>query len=212
MSLRRSVNDSSASPSRPAFRVLLIPLALVMAFGLALALVLWPSLRPPPAANLPELVRTNLVLLGGLWCQVGHTNPFTGVLLEYYSDGALQSRSMISNGLLNGLSEGWFTNRQLQIRETYRTNFSDGLRVKWYPDGKKHSEATIVLGQMQGVFRRWHENGMLAEEIPMRDGKIEGTGRTYYESGFLKTELTIHDGKVVDQNSWPDGQQPGGRR
>jgi len=116
---------------------------------------------------------------------------------------------MVSNGLLEGLSEFWHTNGQLQTREYYRTNYSNGPRIKWYPDGRKLSEATIVLGKMQGVFRRWYENGRLAEEIPMHDGKIDGLGRSYYESGFLKTEITIHDGQVTQAKSWPDGTHPG---
>jgi antitoxin component YwqK of YwqJK toxin-antitoxin module len=171
--------------------------------------------RPRPTtavvAALPELASTNLVRLDGRWCQsqAGRTNPFTGILLEYFPGGPLQSRSMVSNGLLEGLSEFWHTNGQLQAREYYHTNFSNGPRTKWYPDGRKLSEATIVQGKMQGVFRRWYENGKLAEEIPMRDGKIEGVGHGYYESGYLKTEITIHDGQVVTAKNWPDGTQSG---
>jgi len=209
VSLLTPVPDHSASSPRPPSRSPLLWLAVCLGFGLALALALWSARRPQPAAAFTEVSRTNLVRLGGLWCQTGYTNPFTGVLLDFYAGGSLQSRSMVSNGLLEGLSEGWYTNGQLEIREFYRTNLSDGLRTKWYPNGRKLSEATIVLGKMQGTFRRWYENGKLAEEIPMRDGRIEGAGRSYYESGFVKTELTIHDGKEVEANSWPDGQHPG---
>lgn len=204
MSAIRPLPDQpSISPQSQPKRVLLIPLGFCGAVGILLMLALAPGRHP--SARLPELSRTNLFRLDGLWCQIGHTNPFTGILLEFYPEGILQSRSVVSNGLLNGVSEGWYTNRQMEVREYYRTNFSNGLRTKWYPDGRKLSEATIVLGKIQGVFRRWHENGTLAEEIPMRDGKIEGTGHTYYESGLLKTELTIHDGAVVQSKSWPDG-------
>lgn len=180
-------------------------MGLCFILGLALRLALWPTRPLQPVAPLPELARTNLVRVAGLWCQTGRTNPFTGFMLEFYADGSTQSRSTVSNGILNGLSEGWYTNRQLQIREYYRTNYPDGLRTKWYPDGKKLSEATVVMGQTQGTLRRWYENGRLAEEIPMRDGKTEGLGRLYYKSGFLKSEITIHDGQVIQANSWPDG-------
>ena len=33
-----------------------------------------------------------------------------GNMVEYYAPGRLQSRSVVSNGLLHGLSEGWHTN------------------------------------------------------------------------------------------------------
>jgi antitoxin component YwqK of YwqJK toxin-antitoxin module len=184
----------------------------LLAFGFALGLkqaLTWRSGRPP-SAPLPELARTNLLHLSGVWFEKDHTNPFTGVMLEFYPDGAPMSRSVVSNGLLNGLSEGWYTNRQLQVRETYRTNYSDGLRTKWWPNGKKLSEATIVLGKIHGLYRRWYEDGALAEEIPMRDGEIEGLGRAYFESGSVKAEITYHDGKMVEQHTWKEGEHPAG--
>jgi antitoxin component YwqK of YwqJK toxin-antitoxin module len=195
----------AAGPQR-SFRNWLIPLVPFLIGGLALAWLLAHGRQP--AAAPPEVVITNLTRVNGIWCRRDHTNPFTGFLLEYYTNGVLESRSMVSNGLLEGLSEGWYTNRQLQVREYYRTNFSNGWRTKWYPDGHKQSEAQIVAGQMEGLFRRWYDSGQLAEEIPMRDGKIEGTGRSYYPSGFLKSEITIHDGDVTSAKKWDDGQRP----
>ena len=197
------VNGDNSVPPRIDRRVWVGCFLLLLMLALAVIFFLSPHSRP--AAPLPEMNRTNLVRLDGRWCVAGHTNPFTGVLQEFYADGTMESRSMVSNGWLEGLSEGWFTNRQMQIREYYRTNFSNGRRTKWFPDGKTNSEATIVAGKIEGVFRRWHDNGRLAEEIQMRDGKIEGIGRAYYESGSLKTKLTMHDGQVIEAKSWPDG-------
>ena len=201
MSAWRQQSDVSIL-GRPAWLILV---ALGLAFGLVLVLV-WRPTRLP-VAGLPELARTNLVHLDGRWYQIGHTNPFVGVLLEYYPGGTVMSRSMVSNGQLNGLSEGWFTNRQMQVRETYRTNVADGVRIRWYPNGQKLSEAQIVMGKIQGPFRRWHENGQLAEEIPMHDGQQEGVGRAYYASGSLAMEVERHAGRVVSQKEWKDGEQ-----
>ena len=207
----RSVFTLNSRPdqARPSARKLFLPLASCLALGFVLLLVLRPT--PQPVAALPEVARTNLVRSDGRWCRLGQTNPFTGVMLEHYANGVLQSRAVLSNGLLEGRYESWHTNGQLAVQEYYCTNCSNGLRTKWYPDGKKLSESTIVRGKLQGTFRRWYENGKLAEEIPMRDGKIEGVGRSWYESGFQKTRLTLHDGQIVDSKTWEDGQQPGGQ-
>jgi len=164
---------------------------------------------PPPA----EVALTNLLHRSGFWWQkeAGRTNLFTGVLVDYYPGGLLMSRSVVSNGQLNGLSEGWFTNRQMQIREYYRTNVADGLRTKWYPNGQKLSEAPIVLGKIEGTFRRWHVNGKLAEEIPMHNGQPDGVGRVYFESGCLKEEIEMRAGKEVHRTSHQDGERPAGK-
>lgn len=206
MSSPRLVNDQPANPSRPG-SALFVPVVLVGALVLVLVST-WRPLPPPPTSpvSLPELSRTNLFRYSGVWIQKGRTNPFTGVMLDYYPDGMLMSRSVVSNGLLNGLSQGWYTNHQLQVQETYHTNYSDGLRTKWYPNGQKQSEAWVTLSKISGLYRRWYPDGVLAEEIPMRDGQIEGLGRAYYESGFVKAEVTYHDGKVTDQHTWKDGE------
>jgi len=199
------VNDQPAPSTGPTSPWLLLPLLL----SLVLAGLLvgsrphrQPALVSPPMV---ETARTNLVRFQNLWCEIGHTNPFTGVMLEYYPGGLRMSRSVIAHGLLNGLSQGWFTNGQMQIQETYHDNLSDGLRTKWYPNGRKLSEATIVHGQIEGIFRRWHEDGSLAEEIPMHNGHQEGLGRAYYASGCLAGQVEVRAGRVVDQQTWPDG-------
>jgi len=188
---------------------LLIPLVLGSALVLALLLTRRPVAPPhlAPTPVLAELARTNLVRSAGLWFQIGHTNPFTGILVETYPGGHLMSRSVVAKGLLNGLSEGWYTNGQLQVSESYRANFSDGIRTRWYANGKKLSEARVVAGKIQGIYRRWYADGVLSEEIPMHDGEIEGEGRAYYESGCVKAVVEYHGGKVVRQQTWKDGEQ-----
>lgn len=205
------MNEKPTTSSGARQRQLLLPATLLL--GLVLAVFLTWRSEPPPANSAPSLVemnRTNLFRLKDRWCQSGSTNPFTGILVETYKSGIRESRSVVSNGLLNGLSEGWYTNGTLQVREYYRSNFSDGLRTVWYANGSKLSEATVVMGKIQGVYRRWYEDGSLAEEIPMRDGRIEGTGRAFYKSGFVKAEVRYLAGKVVRQDNWKDGEHKGG--
>ena len=208
MSSSRPVTPQPAGPVLPNRRQLTIPIGL--ACGLALVLWLtWRGAPLVPAVPLPELARTNLYRLHGSWYQTGHTNPFTGVLLEFYPGGRPMSRSVVSNGLLNGLSEGWFTNRQMQVREYYRDNVADGVRTRWYPNGHKLSEATIVHGKIEGIFRHWHQDGSLAEESPMRAGQQEGVGRAYYADGYLQEEVEVRDGKVINKQTWKEGERQG---
>lgn len=164
--------------------------------------------QPPPqsAAEAPVVSRTNLLFLEGRWFQLPKTNLFTGYLVEHYPDGSLLSRSSVSNGLLNGVSEGWYTNGQIQIREHYLNSIADGRRQKWHENGQAKSEATVVQGKLEGTFRSWHENGQLAESIEMKQGHPEGTAWAFYRSGFVKAETQVRAGQVLAQQSWEDGQ------
>lgn len=173
------------------------------------ALAAWLLLRPGSgSAPVPETPLASLVLQDSLLLDAATRQPFTGVVVEAYPDGSPRSRSSVSAGKIDGLSEGWFTNGVRQVEERFVAGVAHGLRTKWHPNGVKASEAQIVSGQIEGVFRRWHENGALAEEITLKAGVPQGPSRAYYASGFLKASAEMVDGKVSKQKFWNDGEQP----
>jgi hypothetical protein len=176
-----------------------------------LGAALFVFLRKPPAKALnapaPEIPRHDLVQTDGRWHRSGETNPFTGWMVDYYPAGERLSRSQISNGFLNGVSETWYTNGQMQVREHFKDGTSHGLREKWHENGARLSQATIVEGKVTGPFQSWYDNGQLAEQIEMRLGRADGTAWAYYPSGFLKAETTLHDGEVLDRKVWKDGER-----
>ena len=158
----------------------------------------------PPA---PEMARRELVQNDGRWFQAGHANPFTGIMVDRCPDGSQSLRCEISDGLLNGVCESWYTNGQSQVREHFKNGVSHGLREKWHENGARLSQASIVEGKVSGTFQSWHDNGQLAERIEMKLGKAEGTAWAYYASGFLKAETTVRDGNVLDRKVWKDGER-----
>ena len=164
-----------------------------------------PRVAIPPAPA--ELSRTNLVLEEGRLRQSGSATPFTGFMVEHHVDGSRRSRSAISNGVLHGLSQGWFTNGQMQVSENFKEGVSHGLRVKWYAEGAKQSEASIVGGKLQGTFRKWHPNGALAEQAEFVADQPEGTSTAWFPSGYLKARVVMKDGKPAEQTFWKDGEQ-----
>ena len=187
-------------------------LNLVVAAAIVCALsalfVFW--CRPPaPGITVPDqkTPRHDLVQTDGRWHRTGETNLFAGWMIDYYPGGARLSRSQISNGLLNGVSETWYTNGQMQVREHFKDGISDGLREKWHENGARLSQATIVEGKVTGAFRSWYDNGQLSEQINMKHGQPDGTAWAYYPSGFVKAETAVDDGKVLARQSWADGQR-----
>ena len=184
-------------------------LGLVLAGALVTLMVRW--LDPMSPAQSIEVApvavsRTNLVLVAGRLCMVGQTNAFTGLMFEHSYGGTLRSRSAVTNGLLHGLSEGWYTNGQLQVTEHFKEGVSHGVRAKWHPNGAKLSEGGIVDGKFHGTFRRWSESGTLAEQIEFASGQPHGLSLAWYPSGFLKTRARMNQGKVVEEKLWKDGE------
>ena len=182
--------------------------ALLGVLGIAGLLIIWyprPSAQVIPAAP-EEISRRDLVMNDGRWYRTGETNVFSGWMVDLYPDGARLSRSQISSGLLNGVSETWYPNGRMQVREYFKDNISSGLREKWHENGAKQSQATIVDGQVVGTFQSWYDNGQLAEQIEMKLGQPDGVALAYYPSGFLKVETTVRDGQVLGRKLWKDGE------
>jgi antitoxin component YwqK of YwqJK toxin-antitoxin module len=183
----------------------LLRVMLVCVLGGALAGLLWLSLRARKP-TLEEVPRERLTLREGRWCVGENHTPFTGFLVERYESGLVKSRSSVREGLLEGWSEGWYTNGQKQVTECFHAGVSHGLRTKWHANGRKLSAVLIVEGRLDGTFRRWNEDGTLAEEIAMKAGQPDGISRAYYPSGFLKAEARLRDGKLLEQKHWKEGE------
>ena len=137
---------------------------------------------------------------------------YSGYLVEYYAGAEtnqLRSRSLIRNGKLNGLSEGWYADGQQQVAEIFIDGKSHGIRLKWHPNGVKEAEDTIEHGELNGLCRKWHDNGQLAEQMTMINGQADGRARSWHEDGSQKAEVRLEMGKVMEQEFWDKGKKPG---
>ena len=198
--------SSAVKPSgTPVWRRPAILIAVLACLSLGLFFLL-PRVKETKAPQ-PEVLRNALTFREGRLYRSTESTPFTGLMIERYEEGTLKARSSISNGVLQGISEGWHTNGVMDVREHFTNGVSHGLREKWFESGKKISEGTIVAGKFEGPFRRWHENGQLAEEIEMKHGEPDGVAKSYFPSGFLKTQARLQNGKVVETKSWKDGER-----
>lgn len=196
---------SRMSSTRNGFSKLVAALVVLSVLS---ALIVW--FRQPPTREISvppqDTPRRDLVINDGRWYRAGETNAFNGWMVDLYPEGARLSRSQISNGLLNGVSEVWHTNGVMQVREHFKDGISSGLREKWHENGARQSQAIIVDGKVTGTFESWYDNGQLSEQIEMKSGQPDGVAWAYYPSGFLKAETTVREGQVLDRKSWKDGE------
>jgi antitoxin component YwqK of YwqJK toxin-antitoxin module len=181
--------------------------AILIVLGVCAGIYLF--MRPAPALPSPEREISSIIVSNDITYAKGSALPYTGMLLDRYAYGLLKSKSMLSNGLLEGLSKGWYTNGQLQVTESFSKGMSEGTRLKYYPNGARMSEALVVHGRLQGVYKKWNEDGVLMERMEMKDGVPEGVSREWFPTGFLKVEATISDGKVVSRRDYKDGETRG---
>jgi len=183
------------------------PFALVAILTLVFAGVLWIATRPQPQAKpvQREVLLANLNRVENRFVLGGTSNHFTGLAVEYYrSTGKLKSRTVISNGFLHGLSEGWYTNGQIQVMEYFTNGVSHGRRMKWYADGSTQSVANIIAGKLEGEFRRWHTNGRLSQLVMLSNGLPHGVSEAWFPNGSRKARAVMNAGKIVEQEFFED--------
>lgn len=176
--------------------------AWALAGGVIAALMIMLGLRlgqggrrsPEP---LEQVGRDRLVLREGRWMKTDETNAFTGWMVDFYPDGSLQSRSAVSNGVLSGPSEGWWTNGVKAILEQFQDGRSHGVRTKWDIAGHRIAETEIRSGQIHGWHREWHTNGKPSLEVTMARGKAHGLARKWGLQGQLAGQWVMSNGAVV---------------
>lgn len=170
---------------------------LVSVFLVAAILIL--ILKPWPRELVPaeQVSRNQLVLQQGRLMKTSQTNAFTGLMVEFYPDGTLQSRSVVSNGLLHGVSEGWHTNGVLAITEGFLEGRSHGSRTKWDASSNRIAETDIREGEIEGLHREWHTNGKPSMEVTMARGKAHGLARKWSLEGQLAGQWVLSNGVVV---------------
>lgn len=170
---------------------------LVLGFlaGTILIFLLRPSKRD--SVPLEQVSRNQLVLQQGRLMKISQTNAFTGLMVEFYPDGTLQSRSVVSNGILHGVSEGWHINGVLAIREGFLDGRSHGTRTKWDEIGNRIAETDIRSGEIEGLHREWQTNGKPSLEVTMARGKAHGLARKWNLEGELAGQWVLSNGVVV---------------
>jgi len=170
---------------------------LVLGFltGAILTVILKPWQRELVPAE--QVSRNQLVLQQGRLMKTSQTNAFTGLMVEFYPDGTLQSRSAVSNGLLHGVSEGWHTNGVLAITEVFVSGTSHGTRTKWDAASNRIAETDIREGEIEGLHREWHTNGKPSMEVTMARGKAQGVARKWSLEGELAGQWVMSNGVVI---------------
>ena len=171
----------------------------ILVSGFLAVAVLTVLLKPGSRESVPaeQVSRKQLVLQQGRLMKTSQTNAFTGLMVELYPDGTLQSRSAVSNGLLHGVSEGWHTNGVLAITEVFVSGTSHGTRTKWDAASNRIAETTISAGQIHGSHREWYTNGQPALEMSMVDGKAQGLARKWNPDASMAGQWVLSNGVVI---------------
>jgi antitoxin component YwqK of YwqJK toxin-antitoxin module len=159
----------------------------------------------PATDPLAERTRDQLELRDEGLFEKDASEPFDGLLVEFYPGKKRKVAIEVHNGKPHGLSRGWHDNGQLEVEEHFVNGTAHGLRTRWFENGQKRSEARIENGQITGTFLQWHDNGQKAAEATLVEGKPEGLSRGWHRSGAPKSRIVMRSGEIVSQQFFEEG-------
>jgi len=149
--------------------------------------------------------------------------------LEYFSDGHVSSRMVVSsklstltswypkgafkhffsveNGKLHGCQLSWYPNGQLMYKKFYTTGTLNE-DFTWYSNGKPKSTKTRDCKNNTVESFYWYESGSLKRSETINELSKEITVSGWYENGMRESKKHLINGKFEEEQIqwWDDGK------
>jgi antitoxin component YwqK of YwqJK toxin-antitoxin module len=100
-----------------------------------------------------------------------------------------------SQGLLNGVSKKWYTNKQLMELRYYKNGKKDGEQLSFWKNGNQRFKYTAKNDAYEGQMTEWTVDGKLFHVGNYVNGQEEGTQKMWYENGKTRANYVIRNGK-----------------
>jgi antitoxin component YwqK of YwqJK toxin-antitoxin module len=91
-----------------------------------------------------------------------------------FSNGRIRRVAEYHDGVLDGVTRGWYESGAPMYRYSYRDGAYEGRSLQWFSNGQKFTQQTYSKGHEAGLQRMWNENGTLRANYVARDGKHYG--------------------------------------
>ena len=108
----------------------------------------------------------------GVYYEVNEKNPFSGTVVEKYSNGKIQKELHYKVGERDGTWTVWNDSGQKMEELNYRNGQEHGRFTWWSYNGQKTFEVNYTNGQKHGLTTDWHENGQKKGELNYKDGEL----------------------------------------
>ena len=122
--------------------------------------------------------------------------PFTGRVMEYYSNGMLAEEIQFQEGIKHGIYQKWFADGTLSYTSTYLNGLPDGISRSWWSNGNLRSEVRQVKGKLDGLQTQWYKSGAKFKERNMNMGLEEGMQRSWRENGKVYNNYEAKHGRI----------------
>jgi antitoxin component YwqK of YwqJK toxin-antitoxin module len=119
-----------------------------------------------------EVPSDQVVERQGINYEINSDTPFSGTLVNYHTNGQLQTRENFKNGKRDGLKESYSQNGQLDYIEHYKDGKKDGLSESYYFDkGQLELRSNYIDGKLDGPYESYFIGGQPLIKSNYKDGR-----------------------------------------
>ncbi|MFT3908851.1 MAG: tetratricopeptide repeat protein [Ferruginibacter sp.] len=119
-----------------------------------------------------------------------------GLWTYYHINGEVKEKTFMKNGLVDGLSEGWFDNGIKSYTETYVQDKLNGIQTFYFYNGNLKSVVPFKDDLKNGEERFYNFKGVLTSTSNFVNDKLEGITKAYFPNGKIKNEFMYKNDKA----------------
>lgn len=112
-----------------------------------------------------------LEIKNGVYYEVGQIKPFTGVIKDFYKNGATRGELNYKDGKINGEVITFYKNGQIEAKGNYKEGYVDGKTIEYYKDGQIKRIAKIQNRKRNGEWITYYKNGQIEYKVNYKDGE-----------------------------------------
>lgn len=117
--------------------------------------------------------------------------PLTGTVVRSFTGG--QFKSAFVNGLLNGESQGFYSNGKPEHSISFKNNKKEGAFKKFDENGKVIAQSNYKNDKLEGDFITYYPNGTVFLKETYHNDLLNGAKEIRYENGQLKSQSFYKD-------------------
>lgn len=121
---------------------------------------------------------------------------FEGIIYELYNASSdTLAIASYNNGVLDGISKKWYSNKKLMEIRSYKEGQKNGKQQAFFENGNKKFEFNAINDQYQGELKEWNIKGDLIHLATYKNGQEEGAQKMWYDNGKIRANYVMLNGK-----------------
>ena len=119
--------------------------------------------------------------------------PFSGYLIEKYSNDVISLKTGYFDGKQNGVTIAFYQDGSIKYQRPYLNGEKHGIHVGFHRNGVKAFEYYFVSGFNEGNHKEWFNDGLLAADMNYVKGKEFGRQQAWRPDGKVRSNYVVRE-------------------